>query len=548
MLRFQDLSFRWKLTLPVLLLALLLLFNFLLVLNLTTNLTTSINRLADENLPEIDYLLQADRDLYQALVAERSLIFVDTKSDTFKTLQTMHKENVEQARNRMEKFFDTTSLTGVQQQRQDFFETFDRWNTTTNEIERQRYEGGRIGRSTAIDLSFNEGAKQFAETRGLIDEFTGQVQTEVTNSVTTTHAQINRDNTILISALTAELAICAIVVLFLPKLVTVPLTHVIEAIQTLAKDNGDLTYRIPAKNKDELGLLGRTLNLFLDKLHDLVKRVAEASTSVKETADQLHDITEQTRAMVEKQHSATDMAATATGEMSATVQEIARNAAEAAKSTQLVDNNAKEGNRRVLATAESIHDQASDITRANEVIHNLENETQEVGTVLNVIRGIAEQTNLLALNAAIEAARAGEQGRGFAVVADEVRTLASRTQQSTDEIREIIERLQAGAGNAVSAMEVAQGKSTTSVERAESAGELLNEITQAISSIFEMNTQIASASEEQSVATEEITRNIVEINTLSDQNAQVTERASQSSERLSAQALELDRIVQNFKI
>jgi methyl-accepting chemotaxis protein len=252
--------------------------------------------------------------------------------------------------------------------------------------------------------------------------------------------------------------------------------------------------------------------------------------------------------MINNQHTATDMAATAVREMSATVQEIARSATHAAKATQQADADAHNGNDLVTASTSSIQDQASDIEHAAEAIHSLKSETQDVGTVVEVIRGIAEQTNLLALNAAIEAARAGEQGRGFAVVADEVRTLAGRTQQSTDEIREIIERLQIGANNAVTVMDAARTKSQTSVERAESAGKSLSEITMATTSISEMSTQIASAAEEQSAATEEISKNVTEISTLSDQNAQASKQAAETSERLSDQASELNKIVEHFTI
>jgi len=545
---FLNLSFRWKLTIPVSLLAFLLLFNAMLVMQMIDDLSASVGKLADEQLPEIDYLLQADRDLYQALVAERSMIFVDTKSEDYKTLLSMHSENIEQAHTRMGKFFQTTRSEALRGREKAFFGLFEKWQTTSREVEHQRSEGGRIGRSTAIELSFNEAARQFDSLRQIIDELTGQVQEEISRASVNAHARVESAYKIQITALVVELIICALVALFMPKLVTGPLGRVIGAIQRLSEDNGDLTHRVVADSRDELGLLASTLNRFLDLLQSLITRVATASGQVRGSSELILQLNAQTQEMINSQHTATDMAATAVREMAATVQEIAKNASHAAKATQQADADAQKGNDLVLASASSIRDQASDIERAAEAIHTLESETQEVGTVLEVIRGIAEQTNLLALNAAIEAARAGEQGRGFAVVADEVRTLASRTRQSTDEIRAMIERLQIGANNAVSVMDAARSKSQVSVERAESAGRSLCEITHATSSISEMSIQIASAAEEQSVATEDISKNVTEISTLADRNARVSAEAAQTSERLSEQAHELDQIVRHFKI
>ncbi|MCB1905273.1 MAG: methyl-accepting chemotaxis protein, partial [Gammaproteobacteria bacterium] len=277
-------------------------------------------------------------------------------------------------------------------------------------------------------------------------------------------------------------------------------------------------------------------------------RAAATSGQVREASGKMLQLNSQTQEMITNQHSSTDMVATAINEMAATVQEIAQSASNAADGARTADADARKGSERVDSSAISIRDLAQDVERAAEVIHKLENEAEKVGSVLDVIRGIAEQTNLLALNAAIEAARAGEQGRGFAVVADEVRTLASRTQQSTTEIQGMIEKLQSGARNAVSVMDAGREKAQVSVERAESAGSSLIEITKAVASISSMNTQIASAAEEQSAVTQEINRNITEISAISDRNSQISSEAAQASSVLSEYAQELDRIVQNFKI
>ena len=545
---FYNLGFRWKLTLPVALLAILLATTALIGVQLINRLSEDVNRLADEFLPGLNSLLQADRDLYQALVAERSMIFVDTNSEEYKKLTAMHDENIGQARERAVKFFRTTRSEQAQEREQEFLALFDKWSDTTQEIERQRSEGGRIGRSTAIDMSFNEGVTKFDAMRQVIDELTDLVQKDAAAAGANAHTTTDNNQIIQAATLTIGLLVCVLIAFFFPILITRPLNRVISAIEDLAGGEGDLTLRVNVDSKDELGHLSASLNQFLEKLHDLIRRAATTSSQVREASNQMLQLNSQSQEMIGSQHSSTDMVATAINEMAATVQEVAQSASSAADEARQADADARTGSERVNSSLISIRDLAQDVGRAAEVIHKLETEAEGVGSVLDVIRGIAEQTNLLALNAAIEAARAGEQGRGFAVVADEVRTLASRTQQSTTEIQGMIEKLQCGARNAVSVMDAGREKAQASVERAESAGSSLIEITKAVASISSMNTQIASAAEEQSVVTAEINRNITEISVISDRNSQVSSEAAQASTVLSEYAGELDRIVQNFKI
>ena len=545
---FYNLGFRWKLTLPVALLAILLATTALIGVQLINRLSEDVNRLADEFLPGLNSLLQADRDLYQALVAERSMIFVDTNSEEYKKLTAMHDENIGQARERAVKFFRTTRSEQAQGREQEFLALFDKWSDTTQEIKRQRSEGGRIGRSTAIDMSFNEGVTKFDAMRQVIDELTDLVQKDAAAAGANAHTTTDNNQIIQAATLAVGLLVCALVAFFFPILITRPLNRVISAIEDLAGGEGDLTLRVNVDSKDELGHLSASLNQFLEKLHDLIRRAATTSSQVREASNQMLQLNSQSQEMIGSQHSSTDMVATAINEMAATVQEVAQSASSAADEARQADADARTGSERVNSSLISIRDLAQDVGRAAEVIHKLETEAEGVGSVLDVIRGIAEQTNLLALNAAIEAARAGEQGRGFAVVADEVRTLASRTQQSTTEIQGMIEKLQCGARNAVSVMDAGREKAQASVERAESAGSSLIEITKAVASISSMNTQIASAAEEQSVVTAEINRNITEISVISDRNSQVSSEAAQASTVLSEYAGELDRIVQNFKI
>jgi len=234
--------------------------------------------------------------------------------------------------------------------------------------------------------------------------------------------------------------------------------------------------------------------------------------------------------------------------MAATVQEIDRSANDAASAAQQADENAKRGQKVVSTSIEAIKDLANDVDHAAQVIGDVEKDSENIGSVLDVIKNIAEQTNLLALNAAIEAARAGEQGRGFAVVADEVRSLASRTQSSTQEIQTMIEKLQTATSNAVNVMRSGQEKAQGSVEQATEAGVSLDAITDAVTQITEMNIHIASAAKEQNSVTEDINRNLIHITDLSNQTSSNADKSEQSSDGLLELANNLQKNIERFKV
>ena len=343
------------------------------------------------------------------------------------------------------------------------------------------------------------------------------------------------------------LVIIVILASLIVRSVLTPIERLKEVVHEVV-DNGNLTVRARIEQRDEVGQMGTAFNGMLDQLGSFVSEVKRDVEQLSASAHQMASVTEQTSQGVMAQRSQTDQAATAMNEMSATVQEVARNASEAASAAQSADEEANNGKRVVSATMDSIDNLAREVEKASSVIHKLEEDTESIGTVLDVIRGIAEQTNLLALNAAIEAARAGEQGRGFAVVADEVRTLATRTQQSTEEIQQMIQTLQSGARDAVSVMEEGRNQAQSSVEQAARAGESLNAITEAVTRISDMNTQIASAAEEQSAVAEEVNRSVVSISQVADQTADGAQQTSESSRELGRLAEVLQGMVEKYRI
>jgi methyl-accepting chemotaxis protein len=340
----------------------------------------------------------------------------------------------------------------------------------------------------------------------------------------------------------------ALLSLAIQKAITRPIIQVANALRDIAEGEGDLTRRLRVSSRDEIGELAKSFNSFVEKVHGVTCEFRDTAGNLYSSAEQLSLTTEKTNQGVIRQQSEIDQIASAITQMSGTVQEVARNVAMAARDAEEADSQATQGKNTVEDTMQAIENLAGDIERAADVITRLQKESDNIGAVLEVIGGIAEQTNLLALNAAIEAARAGEQGRGFAVVADEVRTLARRTQSSTQEIQQMIDRLQAGAKEAVTVMEKGRQQASTSVSQAEKAGDSLKVITNAVSAIKDMTQQIASASEEQSSVTEEINQSILNISQVASQTADDSHHIADGSGELTSLATNLKSLISQFKL
>ncbi len=312
--------------------------------------------------------------------------------------------------------------------------------------------------------------------------------------------------------------------------------------------NKDLTRRASQQGKDEVANMATVFNTMMDEFQVLLRQVLGSADQLSAAAHELSAITEQTNQGMARQQSEIDQVATAMNEMTATVQEVARSAGQAASASAAADEEATTGQQVVKTNSESIRRLASEVHNSANAIDTLGKESENIGTVLNVIREIAEQTNLLALNAAIEAARAGEQGRGFAVVADEVRHLAQRSQQSTQEIQTIVERLQESSRAAVKAMEHGEEQARESVTHADSVARSLDTILGAVDKIKTMNLQIASAAEEQTSVAEEINKNISNITNVAEETLQGANQTTQTSNALAQLSQELLTRVQQFRV
>ncbi|WP_300246630.1 methyl-accepting chemotaxis protein [Pseudomonas sp.] len=311
---------------------------------------------------------------------------------------------------------------------------------------------------------------------------------------------------------------------------------------------GDMTVTFTAHSRDELGELGSVFNGTVRKIHDLIERVGHTVSEVERQAGQVESVSAQSNQAVAGQRSQIEQVATAMNQMSATSLEVARSAAAAVSSAHSVNDETISGRGLVESQQDSIARLASEIDQSVRVINQLASDSQSISRVLEVIKSIAEQTNLLALNAAIEAARAGEQGRGFAVVADEVRTLAKRTQQSTEEIEEMIGKLHGGVGAAVKAMGSSHAMANGTVDQSEKVQQALENILGAVGMIVDQNQQIAAAVEQQTAVAHDIDQNIVEINRAGERTAEGAHQTEDASRQLSAQVVQLKQLIGAFRV
>lgn len=352
----------------------------------------------------------------------------------------------------------------------------------------------------------------------------------------------------LIAAFSITLLVLIVIIVLVSRMIVKPINETRSALDQIAAGDGDLTQRLSEERQDELGDLARSFNRFVSGVQSIIKQVSEAAIQLGSAAEQLAASSQVTNQQVQQQSHETTLAASSMTEMAASITQVASNAAHAAQSAERCNQNVREGDTVVQKNASEVGALSQEVQHAVIVMQKLQEDTESIGTVLAVIRGIAEQTNLLALNAAIEAARAGEHGRGFAVVADEVRTLATRTQSSTEEIRGIIEKLQNASHQAADVMNNSYTKAHVAVECAGQASEKLQDITGVIATINDMNTQIASATEEQAAVADDVSHTLVRISSSVEQLSTGANHIAAASDEIAQLANQLQTRVGRFKV
>jgi len=399
---------------------------------------------------------------------------------------------------------------------------------------------------TAEEFLLGEGDKTLKDALSSISKLSKLQVQSAEDEFVTAQEDYNEMRVLVITIISIALSISLILSWKVIRSIRIPLFEVRDALKKLQQ--GDLTQSVTYHSEDELGQMANDLNIAISSQREMIEKVTSTIDQLAAASEEMSAVTNQTKQTVSEQKTETSEVAAAMGEMTAAIRDVANSIAHTADAASRAKEETKEGADIVRQALDQINDLATQIDVSSETITKVDRHSEEITAVLEVIRGIAEQTNLLALNAAIEAARAGEQGRGFAVVADEVRTLAGRTQESTQEINDMIEKLQIGSRHAVEVMEQSRTKSKSAVDFATQSGQSLKSISEAVQKINDMSSQIASAAEEQRAVSEEINSNILRINKMSEETSTGAEETDIASRDLSRMASELQSLTLMFKI
>ena len=543
----RNLSVKQKITFP--LIGIIALFASSSVLNVVisqeqSKLTHNLNEVI---MPALFTMNDAYRDLYQATSAIQGIALAKNDQQHIDFNLFEYKDNAYKAIPRLQKMQIVVDE-GILPQ------------STTNDINKLIVLGNKWLSSyeSLIALPQSDWVPVYQQNKALYDQQFVAVRKQLNVVNDQMEAKkLDMQNEISKAAAKAELVIqlgtlavflLAIATGFvLIRAIVKPIEDIQQAMGEIASGEGNLNQTIESQSNDEIGQLAISFNQFVSKIRSTIQQVVITSTSVRSELNNLTAISQTINTQTIQQQQESEMVSTAVNEMQATSCVVSDNANEAANASQSANLEVQSANQTLDKTVNSIRDLATDIEKASHVIHELDSDVGNIASVLDVIKGIADQTNLLALNAAIEAARAGEQGRGFAVVADEVRSLASRTQQSTGEIHSMIEKLQQGAQQAVSVMESSRHSSESTIESAGQASQSLQVILTAISSMSDMNTHIAAAAVQQTEVSEQVAQNVDSIATNSSEVVSMVRQAEQNTTALNKQCEQLDQLVSQFK-
>ncbi|WP_296930593.1 methyl-accepting chemotaxis protein [uncultured Marinobacter sp.] len=541
----KRLGLRAKVALPFAITAIALVVIGLFSVSTVRNLVSDTDNIAETYLPSVSEILNGDRDLYQALVAQMSYVDARLNNQPGEGHVASFDENAGQARDRFNQAVERLEGTGVSDVARGFDTAYERWLGSAQRVLELAEAGDP---EQAKSLAASETNDLFDNLRNYFDEVGAHAdaRAQVRAGEASTEGQ-NSSITILLITVVAIVVSVLLFSVFL-KMIISSIKALRDQLDNIAQGEGDLTQRIPVELDDDLGKLGNSFNLVLGNLQSMIASIQQLTRELGNGATDLARAAKDNNDGVTRQTDSISMVATAINEMQSAIEEVAGNASRAAEITREAEEKGRNGARIIRSSSEQVHRLAAQISKAVEVIRKLSDDSDNITSVLDVIRGIAEQTNLLALNAAIEAARAGEQGRGFAVVADEVRTLAQRTGQSTEDIQTMITTLQTGVADIVSVMETGSKEATETEKLATDAEKELKAILEAMANIADVNTSVASATEEQTQVVDEINRSITEINDLATESANRSKDIDAISESLEGYAKELESQTGRFRV
>ncbi|MDM7925372.1 MAG: methyl-accepting chemotaxis protein [bacterium] len=529
----------------------LILFMLLVWLNGFIALRKTHRSLADifaVRLPSVDLILEIDRDLHQLLVAERSMIFTDVGSPNFQQLVSDYEENLEQSETRWLEYTALPATREESTQRTEYEAARKEWIKVSRQIVEGRKSDTIEGRRLAIDLSRSEAPQKFQAMRDCLDRLTNINLAIAKESNDQAKASYRSSMILSLTSILVATVIGILLMLMISRGITGSVIQVKDMMQKIAQGEGDLTQRIPVGSRDEIGMLAEGFNAFAGKLHDIIGQVKNNTIKVAVAAEEISTTANELATGADEQNAQAGEVSVGIQEMSTSILQNSQHAGKTAQISEKAALQAQEGVKAMQAARIGMEQIVASTTRTAEAIGVLAGRAEQIGEIVAVIDGIADQTNLLALNAAVEAARAGEQGRGFAVVADEVRKLAERTAASTKEISNTIKAIQKETQDAALSMKDASGVVTDGRSAVERTEAVLSGIVDSVNMAMDMMQQIAAASEEQSSGAEEVSASMESITAVTKQTASGAEKLAASAEELNAQTGMLRDTVSRFRL